>query len=195
MLMKTAISLLIATCVLVIACSKESNTPSASSAVFHSSQAAQHFIGEHFGGGIIFYLDSFKKHGLIAFFADFEEPSSWSYFAVVTGAKGTGLGKGFFNSNRIVSIIGSPADTTEGYAAFETANFAANGYYDWYLPSKEELNKMYQEKDVIGGFLPAAYWSSTEVNASTAWFQNFGDGSQRKQKKTAGYSIRPIRYF
>jgi hypothetical protein len=195
--MKTTASLLVVTCVLwAVACTKDSNVPSASAQTSYSSQAAQHFIGERFGGGIIFYLDNTGKHGLIAGTIDFEEAAAWSYNFVNTGARGTRLGKGFSNSNRIVRVIGSPADTTEGYAAFETANFAANGYYDWYLPSKDELNKMYNQKDVIGGdFKPAAYWSSTEADASTAWFQNFGDGSQHKGTKNSGYSVRPIRYF
>lgn len=32
----------------------------------------------------------------------------------------------------------------------------------WRLPTKEELNKMYLNKDEIGGFSSGLYWSSSE---------------------------------
>ena len=48
----------------------------------------------------------------------------------------------------------------------------------WRLPSKEELNVLYQNKEKIGGFAPYAYWSSTEVNADLVMLQNFNGGGQ-----------------
>jgi len=193
--MKTAILLSVATCVLFSpGCTKESSTPSASAAISHSSQVAQHFIGEHFGGGIVFYIDSTAKHGLVAYPEDFEEAGVWSYNNVITGARGTCLGAGIFNTRRIVLVQGT-SDTLEDYAALEVAEFTANGYKDWYLPSKDELNELYKQKDVVGGFKPFAYWSSSEVDASTAWFQNFASGIQVKSPKLGGYALRAIRLF
>ena len=50
-----------------------------------------------------------------------------------------------------------------------------NGYSDWYLPSKEELNAVYVNlKQVgVGGFAEDSYWSSTEDGNDYAWTQNF----------------------
>ena len=54
----------------------------------------------------------------------------------------------------------------------------------WFLPSKDELNIVYQNKDLItqngGGDFPTnrVYWSSSEVNSLAAWLQSFSDGTQ-----------------
>jgi len=193
--MKTAISVSIITYLfLVTACTKESIKPSVS-ATLRSSQIAEHFIGESFGGGIIFYLDKTKQHGLIAAVADPEEPSVWAYADTITGARGTRIGAGFMNTRRIVLAQGGPVQNLEDYAALEVSEMQINGYQDWLLPSKAELNELYKQRNIIGGFRPYAYWSSTEIDKSTAWFQNFGDGATHAGQKSGGYAIRPVRYF
>lgn len=47
----------------------------------------------------------------------------------------------------------------------------------WRLPTKDELNVLYENKDKIGGSADYDYWSSTEGGNAT-WVQNFGDGFQ-----------------
>jgi hypothetical protein len=69
-----------------------------------------------------------------------------------------------------------------------------NGYSDWYLPAKDELNQLYQAKSAVGGF-GAFYWSSTEGSAGIAWGQNFGGGSQVSSFKVSGWRVRPVRAF
>jgi Protein of unknown function (DUF1566) len=178
----------------IISCTKESDVTALSSS--QTSSATQAYsIGEHFGGGIIFYLDKTGRHGIIAASADLEEAQSWSRADTLTGAQSAKVGAGLNNTNKICRVQGVPQSEADNYAALECAEFQANGYNDWYLPSKDELNEMYLHKDIIGGFLPFAYWSSTEANVSQAWFQNFGNGAQVQQEKLAGYSVRPVRYF
>ena len=48
----------------------------------------------------------------------------------------------------------------------------------WRLPTKDELNMLYENKSTIGGFVYGDYWSSTEnPNLSTdVWCQNFKMG-------------------
>ena len=43
----------------------------------------------------------------------------------------------------------------------------------WRLPTKDELNMLYKNKEEIGGFANNFYWSSTEYDNSSAWFQFF----------------------
>ena len=43
----------------------------------------------------------------------------------------------------------------------------------WRLPTKEELDKMYNNKDLIGNFVNNNYWSSTEYDSRYAWMQVF----------------------
>ncbi len=64
------------------------------------------------------------------------------------------------------------------YAAQICEDLVAFGYDDWYLPAKDELNAIYQDKEAIGGFAYAYYWSSTEYSNTDAWGQDFNNGSQ-----------------
>ena len=49
--------------------------------------------------------------------------------------------------------------------------------YEWRLPTKEELDLIYENSKSIGGFEEGSvYWSSTEVDEDHAWFQYFGEG-------------------
>ena len=43
----------------------------------------------------------------------------------------------------------------------------------WRLPTKDELEKMYDNKDLIGNFVNTNYWSSTEYSSNYAWMQVF----------------------
>ena len=65
----------------------------------------------------------------------------------------------------------------------------------WRLPTKEELNTLYLNKDKIGGFGGTIYWSSTEFDFGSAWGQNFWIGGQSTNSKNyAGY-VRAVRAF
>ena len=56
---------------------------------------------------------------------------------------------------------------------------AVQSYGDgWHLPTKEELNLLYQQKEIVGEFADDFYWSSTNVGEGSAWQQNFGGGGQ-----------------
>ena len=71
-------------------------------------------------------------------------------------------------------------------AAAICAAYTGGSFNAWYLPSIEELNKMYLNIGQgnalglgnIGGFADYYYWSSTEVDNSDAWQQNFSNGYQ-----------------
>src|SRR5574344_80894 len=63
----------------------------------------------------------------------------------------------------------------------------------WYLPSKEELNSMYNQKEEIGGFSGNYYWGSTEYSSSNAWSQYFANGSQHNDYKSDSDRVRCVR--
>jgi len=94
---------------------------------------------------------------------------------------------------------GGNSDTAAVYA-FEYVN---GGKTDWHLPSKDELNELWKYKVIAGGFVDAAYWSSSEFDVpvawtkkeTLAWFQHFASGNQRDDTKTYGNLVRPVRAF
>ncbi|MEI7695787.1 MAG: DUF1566 domain-containing protein [Chlorobium sp.] len=71
-----------------------------------------------------------------------------------------------------------------------------NGYSDWHLPSKEELNKLYLNRSAVGGFSDYYYWSSTDYSAEHAWYQYFYSGLQYfNLNKSVGWCVRAVRAF
>ncbi len=95
---------------------------------------------------------------------------------------------GAANTDSIVKYQGEGA-----YAAYLCDTLNAYGYDDWYLPAKNELNALYANRLIIGGFDISHYWSSTEFDNSFAWIQHFGDGTQTETSKDQYFAVRCIR--
>ncbi len=76
-------------------------------------------------------------------------------------------------------------------------NQVSGGYDDWFLPSKDELYLMYSNLKVNsrGSFESGWYWSSSEVDYQTAWFQDFDSGSQEYDFKDFPFYVRAVRAF
>lgn len=148
-----------------------------------------HFIGEKFGGGIVFYVYDGGQHGLIAAPVDQSTGIKWGKMIAIDPANEE-PGAGKLNTERIVGGIG------EGdYAALVCVRYDGGNYFDWYLPSKFELNLLYQQKKVVGGFADNFYWSSTPEDKIKAWDQAFTNGQQSKFFKNTAYPVRAIRGF
>lgn len=129
-----------------------------------------HYIGESFGGGIIFYLDASGTHGLIAAPADQTDNVKWNNAGGLEAKKAQlqGLYTGQANTEFIVDANPGP----EPYAASVCYNLVLNTYSDWYLPSVEELTLMYRNLHLqgLGGFSAgSAYWSSTAFDANNQY--------------------------
>ncbi len=152
-------------------------------------------------GGKVFYLsDNTGLHGLEAAPADLLDSNSLSYFdwgcyvngsyIFVSGAQGTAVGTGATNTAAILAACG------EANTAAKIADaYTLNGYSDWFLPSKDELNFLYAQKDVVGGFARNLYWSSTDYVANHAWIQSFGYGGQANYYKGSPLPVRAVRAF
>jgi hypothetical protein len=156
-------------------------------------------IGMSYGGGKIAYIFApgdpgyvpGETHGLISATSDQSTSIEWYNGSFITiGATVTALGTGMSNTNAIVAAQGSGS-----YAAKLCADLVLNGYSDWYLPSIDELNKLYINRSSIGGFATGGYWSSSELNASDAWAIYFSDGSSSFYVKFLTFYVRAVRSF
>ncbi len=156
-------------------------------------------IGDNYQGGKIAYIlqsgdpgyIAGQTHGLIAAASDQSTGAQWGCFGTaIPGADGIALGTG--NQNTIDIMAGC---ATAGIAARLCGDLVLNGFSDWYLPSKEELNKLYINRVAVGGFSSASYWSSSEIDNDNAWLQNFNDGAQVVDPKDDTYYVRAVRAF
>jgi hypothetical protein len=106
----------------------------------NSTGGFNHYIGEQFGGGVIFHLwkdAQGEEHGLIVDLNDLSTSQAWSnidneYVAQLTALSSTW--DGLSNSNAIVTQVGHTIS-----AASLCLNSNNGGQNDWYLPSRDEL--------------------------------------------------------
>ena len=138
------------------------------------------------GGGIVFYVTDGGRHGLEAAREDQSSDTYWGSEYTITGAYGTAIGTGAQNTIDILNVLTDPE---------VAARVAYNGFNGWFLPSKDELNLLYQNKDIVGGFASDAYWTSTQYDLWDAWMQHFFDGKQYGFKKYLSCKVRAIRAF
>ena len=66
----------------------------------------------------------------------------------------------------------------------------------WHLPTKEELNLLFSNKEKIDGFKEGDYWSCSEYSTTNAWSQNWHSGypgAQGNVDKSSAYYVRAVR--
>lgn len=141
-------------------------------------------------GGIVFYITGGGLHGLEAAPEDQSTGAAWGCLGTVTGVGRTAVGTGAQNTADILAGC-----SESGIAARIAHDYTLNGYTDWFLPSKDELNLLYQQEIVVGGFATGSYWSSTESSSYNAWGQNFLFGSQASLNKANALGVRAVRAF
>ena len=132
---------------------------------------AKHFIGEKFGGGIIFKVTPDGLHGLIAETQD--------------------QGQSIFSLAEYRAEYHSGSDSI-------LHSIPARKFYGWHLPNAEELDLLFHQKDVVGGFSDVLYWSSTKDKddiGHRAFSEGFGIGNKNSFPITSIHSIRAIREF
>jgi hypothetical protein len=147
-------------------------------------------IGQNYGGGKIFYIDGTGQHGLIAAASNQSGATGWGCAGTLIGGTGTAIGTGQANTTAIVNGCSTP-----GIAARICDTLTLNGYTDWFLPSKDELNLLYLQRTVIGGFANDFYWSSSECISTDGLGQFFDNGDQECSNKGMVHYVRAIRTF
>ncbi len=148
-------------------------------------------IGTSLGGGIVFYNDG-QNHGLICAPADQSHAVPWGCDGTVIGAFSTNLKSGIENTDKIVAGCSS-----EYFAAKICKDLILKKYSDWYLPSAEELNHLFQNlyKSNLGNFTGNYYWSSSEYGDIQAWLMDFSTGKLHYSSKSHFISVRAVRSF
>jgi len=170
-------------------------------------------IGQSYGGGRIFYVDSTGQHGLIAAATDQDkitDQTTWNYNNVYLITNATSLTNGSANTQLIINAQGNSGS----YAALLAKNYKGGGFNDWFLPSVNQLQTLFTyvstltptndvvTNDVIfyASFTGGYYWSSTETSPSNAFVVSFANGQSANFLKSAGNNtgyalVRSVRAF
>jgi len=180
--------------------------------VASSGGTSGHYVGELFGGGIVYYVYDNGAHGLIASLDDLDGGSgvAWSgNTSVLIGATAQSFYDGASNTVAMVA-----QDATANKAGTLCNSYAGGGFTDWYLPASWELNLLYNSAYVISDKLAndgngatqplhpenvaptyGRYWSSTENFSSFAWYYNFIYGTSTYGNKNNTCRVRATRAF
>ena len=151
-----------------------------------------HYVGESYGGGIVFYVNHGGKHGIVTSTVDRSTRiRRQNEISTASNAVTDGIDAGKFNTERISAIKGAEDDDVQIYF-----NYRDSYYSDWYLPSKYELSLLYLNRAVLGGYADFAKgWSSTEDSRVNAWFTSFATGGTFTNGKDDVVFVRVHRRF
>jgi hypothetical protein len=171
---------------------------------YHSA----HYVGELYGGGVIFWLDQTGQHGLICSMADLSTGMTWSNVtSTLIGPSAQSDWNGQGNTNAIIGQSGHTTSAAKLCHDYINQDYGTGVYSDWYLPSTDQLSLMYQSKyqvnqtlDNDGNSATTAiartyYWSSNEHSDSGAWRFDFSHGYTDGTSKSGSNYIRAFRYF
>lgn len=177
-------------------------------------------VGDEIGGGIAFWVNTNKSHGLIACKTNVGT-STEQFGPEVAPADAVGtsstLGSGLSNTEKIVSKM-TQLRTVHGWPEWQNVKIAAElcadlsisendlTYTDWYLPSREELIELFKVKNILAtkGYAipPNNYWTSSEVEGNEGWaayYVNFYEEtnivSGPASKSGWKIGVRPIRSY
>lgn len=164
-------------------------------------------------GGLVFYDKGFYSDGwryleaapsdIGGFVFGYYRPDKENSNVVGTSLA---VGSGKYNTEGLVKQMdmdgkaysASSGEDLKEYAARKCLDYEHGGYDDWYLPSKDELNLMYENlhKNGLGSFANSSYWSSSEDYAYDAWEQRFDNGAQYyNNTRYYVFRVRPVRAF
>ncbi|MDR1930387.1 MAG: hypothetical protein LBQ44_07125, partial [Treponema sp.] len=149
-------------------------------------------------GGLIFYDKGVFSDGwryLEAAPVETEFRAQWGASGKTIDGTQANVGSGKRNTRIIVDKLNEWGES--GRAAQLCGSLVSDGFSDWFLPGKDELDLMYKNlaKKGLGNFSSDDYWSSSEYSSGSAWDQRFSDGPQSGLNKTYTDSVRAVRAF
>jgi len=174
-----------------------------------------HYIGEIYGGGIVFWVTPDGQHGLIASLEDLNDGNTADYSnldSTAIGESAQSMTDGYSNTQAIISQAGHTNS-----AAQLCVDYRGGGYDDWYLPSNREFYLLGLQDFLIDFILdndgnpdthgftqefnsPAysMYWTSTEfadIPEDHAYHYAFSRGTLNGYFKNYDCFVRAIRAF
>ena len=164
------------------------------------------YVGELYGGGVVFWVDQTGQHGLILSMVDLSASQAWSNITdAIVGT--TNEWDGTTNTTEIIAQSGHTNSAAQLCVNYTNDDYGTGVYSDWYLPSVAELNHIsnsYYEiqkaldSDGNSETTPLAddsYWSSSERNPfNAAWCFRFMGGSASTSKSNE-FHVRAVRAF
>jgi hypothetical protein len=172
------------------------------------SEIKTYKVGDFAQGGIVFWVDDTEQHGLVVANVNQSLSTKWQNTFGETYATGNGFYAGKSNTSIIIPALIALGQSPENTAAklCHDLQIIQDGvtYGDWYLPSRLELNLIYQSRTLInttagqnGGdvLISDVYWSSTENSDNSVWGLDFANGQEADIFKTFENGVRAIRSF
>lgn len=184
-----------------------SGITAADTAYWNQKLNGGHFVGELYGGGVIFYVDRSGQHGMICAMESPPGYGQWSNLTVLIGQDGESDWNGQGNSNAIISQSGHVNSAAKDCDDYTNSDFGTGVFTDWYLPAIGQLLKLYVafyevNKVVEGDGNPATfpvyktvYWTSTEQGENYAYYLDFINGNSGYSGKYNFMAVRAIRSF
>jgi len=153
-------------------------------------------IGDQYQGGIVFYIDSSGKHGLIS--APYDQTAE----AIKWGKNGNTYAispnDGKFNTKKILDYHNFTVGAKGKAAVYRCDSLIIEGNSDWYLPAIDELKMMYDKRSIIGNFKSGDYCSSTEYGKNDNYsihFRKYSSIIYFYNKTSRDYFVRCVRKF
>jgi LruC domain-containing protein len=163
-------------------------------------------VGDLRSGGIVFWVDPLDNtKGLVCALTDTATKLEWGCFGndlsipnvtnTPPSGDGADIGWGTSNTNGIIADCSSTTNA---------ATYARSFGPSWFLPSINELNEMWVNRDIINSTALAFggtalrddyYWSSTENSNNRAWRQLFPAGTQNNFFNNSEEYVRAVRAF
>lgn len=173
-----------------------------------SSGSAAHYVGELYGGGVVFWVDQTGQHGLIVSMIDLSTVQAWSNITgQLIGTTAQSDWDGNSNTTAITGQSGHTSSAAKLCADYTNADYGTGTYSDWYLPSRGELNDLWNNLKAVQKALDSDgnssttaiaknyYWSSSEYSSNGAWTFYFDYGVAYSVTKDGTYYVRAVRAF